>query len=61
MCYEDGSPAAEFLFKPEDHYSRGTRFNYEALDLIIESLTDPFDQPRYRLYLKLRTVTFESS
>ena len=47
ICYENGNTAADFVSKPEDPYRR---IYYEALDLIIESITDHFNQPGYELY-----------
>ena len=44
ICYEDKNAAAGFISMPEDHYRR---IYYEALDLIIKSITDRFDQPGY--------------
>lgn len=59
ICYENGNTAADFVSKPEDHYRR---IYYEALDLIIEFITDHFNQPGYELYSNLhRTIAFESS
>ena len=51
--YEDGNAAAEFVSTLEDHYRR---IYYEALDLIIESITDRFDQPGYGVYSNLEKL-----
>ncbi|XP_065893694.1 zinc finger MYM-type protein 1-like, partial [Dysidea avara] len=55
--YEPGNAAAEFATDPEDHYKR---IYYEALDLIIVSITDCFDQPRYALYSNLEQLLLKA-
>ena len=57
MRYEYGIPAAEFASEPEDHYRR---IYYEALDLIIESINERFDQPGYGLYSNLEQLLLKA-
>ena len=45
--YDYGHASAEFISNPKDYYKR---IYYEALDLIIMSITDHFDQPGYAPY-----------
>ena len=42
---------------PQDYYRR---IYYEALDLIIESITDRFDQPGYGLYSNLEQLLLKA-
>ena len=45
--FETGSGAAEFPATAKDHFKR----NYiDALDLLVQAITDRFDQPGYRTY-----------
>ena len=55
--YEYGIAAAEFASEPEDHYRR---IYYEALDLIIESINQRFDQPGYGLYSNLEQLLLKA-
>ena len=55
--YEDGNVAADFVFKPEYHYRR---IYYEALSLIIEFITDRFNQPGYGLYSNLEQLVLKA-
>ena len=55
--FEDGNAAAEFVSAPEDHYRR---IYYEALDLIIVSITDCLDQPGYGLYSNLEQLLLKA-
>ena len=57
MRYEHGSAPAEFASEPEDHYRR---IYYEALDLIIESINERFDQPGYALYSNLEQLLLKA-
>ena len=55
--YEYGHASAEFTSEPKDHYKR---IYYEALDLIIMSITERFDQPGYALYSNLEQLLLKS-
>lgn len=56
--YEGGNAATEFASEPEDHHRR---IYYKALDLIIESITDCFDQSGYELYSNFMKIMQKSS
>ena len=45
--YEDGEASAEFHSTPEEYYRV---YYYEVLDLMIQCLTDRFDQPGYKMF-----------
>ena len=55
--YEYGHASAEFTSEPKDHYER---IYYEALDLIIMSITEHFEQPGYALYSNLEQLLLKS-
>ena len=55
--YEDGNVATEFVSKSEDHFRR---MYYEAIGLIIESITDCFNQPGYGLYSNLEELLLKA-
>lgn len=52
--YEDGDAPPEFSDTAE-HYYRVTLYN-EAIDLIVNCLTDRFDQPGYKIYSNLEQL-----
>ena len=45
--FETGSGAAEFPATAKDHFRRNY---FDALDLLVQAITDRFDQPGYRTY-----------
>ena len=46
--FEEGTAPTKFHFTVKEFYCR---IYYEALDLIVESIRDRFDQPGYRVYV----------
>jgi len=55
--FEYGHASAEFTSDPKDYYKR---IYYEALDLIIMSIMERFDQPGYALYSNLEQLLLKS-
>ena len=57
LRYEYGNAPAEFASEPEDYYRR---IYYEALDLIVESINERFDQTCYGLYSNLEQLLLKA-
>ena len=55
--YDDGSAPPEFHSTPKDFY-RQTQ--YEALDLIVQSISDRFNQPGYKTYCCLEALILKA-
>ena len=54
---DDGSTEGEFPDNPKMFYRQQY---YEALDLIISSINDRFDQPGYRIYWQLEDLLLKA-
>ena len=48
--FETGNAPPEFPSTMEDHYRK---IYFEALDLVLQSIKQRFDQPGYHIYCKL--------
>ena len=56
--YEDGNAAAEFHSNPKDYYRQ---IYYEALDLIVQSIKDRFEQSGYKVYKCLEDLVIKAA
>ena len=56
--YEDGNAAVEFHSNPKDYYRQ---IYYEALDLIVQSIKDRFEQPGYKVYKCLEDLVIKAA
>ena len=55
--YDDGSAPPEFHSTPKDFYRQTY---YEALDLIVQSISDRFNQPGYKTYCCLEALILKA-
>ena len=56
--FETGNAPPEFPSTVEDHYRR---IYFEALDLVLQSIKERFDQPGYRIYCKLECLLLKAA
>ena len=57
-CYDSGHAEAEFPSTPKDHYRQ---IYFEAVDLIVQSITKRFNQPGYKVYLQLENLLIKAA
>ena len=55
--FEVGNASPEFPSEPEDYYRR---IYFEGLDLIVQAISDRFDQPGYHTYRHLQELIFKA-
>ena len=55
--FEVGNASPEFPSEPEDYYHR---IYFEGLDLIVQAISDRFDQPEYHTYRHLQELIFKA-
>ena len=56
--YEFGSASAEFHSSPESFYRQ---FYFEAIDLIVQTINDRFDQLGYKMYQRLEALIIKAA
>ena len=56
--YDSGHAEAEFHSSPKSHYRQ---IYYEAVDLIVQSITERFNQPGYKVYLQLENLLIKAA
>ena len=56
--FEEGTAPTKFHSTVKEFYCR---IYYEALDLIVESIRDRFDQPGYRVYQCLENLLLKAA
>ena len=54
--YDSGHAGAEFPSTPKDHHRQ---IYFEAVDLIVQSITEQFNQPDYKVYLQLEICSLK--
>ena len=56
--FETGNAPPEFPSTMEDHYRK---IYFEALDLVLQSIKQRFDQPGYHIYCKLDCLLLKAA